>query len=149
MLPVNYAGVLLLMLGILMLILEIKVVSFGLLTIGGVISLLLGSLMLIDSPSPELQLNFSLILPVLAGFIVITVFLVRLAVSAQRQAPFTGQQGMLRQVGTTLTAIAAGETGQVSAHGEIWSARAEESVGAHARVRIVGVDGLTLIVRNE
>ena len=148
MLPVNYAGVLLLMLGLMMLILEIYVVSFGVLTLGGIISMIFGSLMLIDSTAPELQLNFGLILPVLGGFIAIAVFLVRLAVSAQRQAAFTGEQGMLRQTGTALAAIASGETGQVSAHGEIWSARAEEPIREQARVRIVGVDGLTLVVRN-
>jgi membrane-bound serine protease (ClpP class) len=149
MLPVNYAGVLLLMLGFLMLILEIKVISFGLLTVGGIISLVLGSMMLIDSPVPELQLNFGLVLPMLGAFIAIAIFLIRLAVAAQRQAAFTGEKGMLRQVGTALTAINPGQVGQVSAHGEIWNARSDEPISEHSRVHVVGVDGLTLIVRNE
>ena len=61
----------------------------------------------------------------------------------------TGEKGILRQVGTALTAITPGEVGRVSAHGEIWNARSEEPISERARVHIIGVDGLTLIVRNK
>ena len=90
-------------------------------------------MMLIDSPVPELQLNFGLVLPVLGGFIAVAVLLIRLAVAAQRQAAFTGEKGILRQVGTALTAITPGEVGRVSAHGEIWNAPPRSpSASAHA-----------------
>lgn len=149
MLPINYTGVLLLALGLLMLILEIKVTSFGLLTVGGVVSLVLGSLMLVDSPSPELQLNFGLITPVLAGFIAIALLLIRLAVAAQRRPAVTGERGMLHRIGTTLTDLEPGGLGRVATHGEIWQARASEPIAQNMRVRITAVDGLTLVVQKE
>ena len=74
-LPVNYAGLLLMLFGLLLLVLEIKVTSFGLLTVGGVISLIFGSMMLIDSPAPELQLSLSVVVPVVLGFTAIAAFL--------------------------------------------------------------------------
>ncbi len=83
-LPVSYAGVLLILFGLALLILEVKVTSFGLLAVGGIVSLLFGSMMLIDSPLPELQVGLRLILPITFGMAFIIVFLVRLSVQAQR-----------------------------------------------------------------
>ena len=128
---------------------RVKVTSFGLLTAGGVLSLLFGSMMLFDSPAPELQLSLGLIVSVVLGFSLIAVFLVRLAVRAQRRAPVTGIEGLLNERGEVLTDIAAGGSGRVRTHGEIWSAIAEEPLLPGDRVRIVGVDGLTLSVRKE
>ena len=84
-LPVNYAGLLLILLGLLLFGLEIKVTSYGLLTAGGLVSLVFGSMILIDSPAPELQLSLRVVLPVVLGFAGIAIFLVRLGVAAQRQ----------------------------------------------------------------
>jgi membrane-bound serine protease (ClpP class) len=149
MLPVNYAGLLLLLLGLLLLVLEIKVTSYGLLTVGGVVSLLFGSLMLIDSSTPTLQLNLRFVLPVVLGFSGIAAALVRLAVAAQRQPAVTGESGMIDETGRALTGIDAGSAGRVAIHGEIWQARAADPIAAGSTVRVTEVHGLTLTVREE
>jgi membrane-bound serine protease (ClpP class) len=149
MLPVNYAGVLLIVLGMVLLGLELVVTSFGLLTAGGLISLALGSMILIDSPAPELQLNLRFVLPVLAAFLIVTTALLRLGIRAQRQPAVTGTQGMVGLMGRALTAIQPGSPGRVATRGEIWQAVAGEPVAEGANVRVTAVDGLTLTVRNE
>lgn len=148
-LPINYAGLLLMLFGLLLLALEVKVTSFGLLTAGGLVSLIFGSLMLIDSPAPELQLSFTLVLSVVLGFTAIAAFLVRLAVRAQRMVPVTGVSGMINEVGEALTAIEPGHPGRVLTHGEIWRAIAHGPIAAGDRVRVTNVEGLTLTVRKE
>lgn len=148
-LPVNYAGVLLILLGLLMFALEIKVTSFGLLTVGGAVSLILGSMMLIDSPVPELQLSLQVVVPVVVGFTAIAGWLVRLAVAAQRQRPVTGAAGMVGERGEALTAIEPGGEGTVAAHGEIWRATAAETIPPGRRVRVIAVEGMQLQVRSE
>ncbi len=149
MLPVNYAGLLLILLGMGLLILEIKVTSYGLLTVGGAASLLFGSMILVDSSAPELQLNLRLVLPVVAGIVVIAVLLVRLGMSAQSQRAVTGEEGMIGYGGRTLTPIEPGATGQVATRGEIWQAVSDEFIPEDTPVRIVAVQGLTLSVRKE
>jgi membrane-bound serine protease (ClpP class) len=146
-LPVSYAGVLLILFGLALLILEVKVASFGLLAIGGIVSLLFGSMMLIDSPLPELQVGLRLILPITFGMACVILFLVRLGVQAQRNPPVTGTAGMLEEVGYALTPIEAGRIGRVRTHGEIWNATADERIEAGAEVRVTGVNGLLLRVR--
>jgi len=147
MLPVNYAGLLLILLGLLLLVLEIKVTSYGMLTVGGVVSLLLGSMILIDAPEPELQLSMGLVVPVIIGFTAIGIFLVRLALVAQRRRSVTGESGMLGAIADVLLAIEPDRPGQVRAHGEIWRATASEAIAAGARVRVTGMEGLTLTVQ--
>ena len=146
-LPVSYAGVLLILFGLTLLILEVKVTSFGLLAAGGVISLFFGSMMLIDSPLPELQVGLRLIVPMTVGIAGILLFLVRLAVQSQRAPPITGPSGMLDEIGQALTAIDPGGLGRVRAHGEIWAATANEPIAAGDPVRITAMNGLKLSVR--
>lgn len=146
-LPVSLTGVLLILLGLVLLILEVKVTSFGVLAVGGVASLFFGSLMLIDSPLPELQIGLGLILPVTLSLSGIILFLVQLAVQAQRQRAVTGAAGMLDEVGRALTSIEPGGTGRVQTHGEIWTATADEPIAAGEGVRVVNVKGLLLTVR--
>ena len=148
-LPVNAAGLLLILFGLLLLVLEIKVTSYGLMTIGGVVSLAFGSMILMDSSIPELQLDLRVVLPVVLGFAAIAVFLVRLAVAAQRQPPATGQAAMVGEPGEVLTALAPERVGQVATHGEIWNATSNESIPEGTRVRVTGVDRLTLVVRRD
>jgi membrane-bound serine protease (ClpP class) len=148
-LPINYAGVLLIVLGVALLGLELVVTSFGLLTAGGLVSLALGSMILIDSPTPGLQLNLRLVLPVAAAFFVLTAALLRLGIHAQRQPAVTGTQGMVGLVGSASTAIAPGVPGRVLTRGEIWRAVADEPISEGATVRVTAVEGLTLTVRNE
>jgi membrane-bound serine protease (ClpP class) len=146
-LPVSYAGVLLIMLGFVLLILEVKVTSHGVLAVGGLASLLFGSLMLIDSPLPEMQIGLRLIIPVTLSIAGILVFLVTLAVRAQAQPAATGQSGMLHTSGQALTPIVPGGTGRVATRGEIWTATANESIHEGDTVVVTAVNGLTLTVR--
>jgi len=146
-LPVSYAGVLLILLGIALLILEVKVTSFGVLAVGGIAALFFGSLMLIDSPLPELQIGLRMIVPVTLGVAGIILFLVQLGVRAQLQPPVTGASGMLDEMGEALTSIDPGGVGRVRTHGEIWTATAEEHVSAGDNVRVTSVKGLLLTVK--
>jgi membrane-bound serine protease (ClpP class) len=148
-LPVNYAGLLLVLFGLLLFVLEIKVTSFGLLTAGGVVSLIFGSMILMDSTLPELLLCLHVLVPVVLGFAAITVLLARLAVSAQRQPSVMGPAAMIDEPAEALTAIAPGHTGQVATRGEIWNATSTEPIPKGARVRVTGVDRLTLVVRKD
>jgi membrane-bound serine protease (ClpP class) len=145
-LPVSYAGVLLILFGLGLLVLEVKVTSYGLLGVGGVLSLFLGSMMLIDSPLPELQIGLRLIIPVTLGIAGILLFLVTLAVNAQRTRPVTGASAMLHEIGYALTPIDPGGTGHVRTHGEIWTASANERIEAGTPIRVTAVDGLRLQV---
>jgi membrane-bound serine protease (ClpP class) len=148
-LPVNYAGVLLILFGLILLILEVVVTSFGLLTVGGLVALAFGSMILVDSPLPELQLNLRLVLPMVLALAAIAVMLARLAYAAQRRVAVTGNDGMAGEVGQALTAIEPGQGGQVATHGEIWQASASEAIPKGSRVRVIRVDGLRLIVKSD
>lgn len=146
-LPVSYAGVLLIMLGFVLLILEVKVTTHGGLAVGGIASLLIGSLLLIDSPLPEMQIGLRMILPVVVSLSAILLVLVTLGVRAQRAPAVSGESGMLQSTGDALTAIEPGGIGRVSTHGEIWTATAVEPIHAGDRVAVVGIKGLLLTVR--
>jgi membrane-bound serine protease (ClpP class) len=148
-LPVSYAGVLLILLGLVLLILEVKVTSFGVLAAGGVASLFFGSLMLIDSPLPELQIGLRMIVPITLALSGIILFLVQLAVKAQKQRPVTGAAGMLDETGRALTSIDPGGVGRVQTHGEIWTATSAEPIAAGEAVQVVDVKGLLLTVRRH
>ncbi|HEX9366493.1 MAG TPA: NfeD family protein [Vicinamibacterales bacterium] len=146
-LPVNYAGLLLILLGFGLLVLEVKVISHGLLAVGGIASLLFGSMMLIDSPLPELQIGMRLILPMVVALSGIMLFLVSVGLKAQKQPSVTGESGMLHAPGQALTAIDPGGVGRVATHGEIWSATASEAIHAGDPVVVVGMNGLLLTVK--
>ena len=148
-LPVSYAGILLILFGLGLLVLEVKVTSFGLLGVGGVISLFLGSMMLIDSPLPEMQIGLRLIAPVTLGISAVLLFLVSLAVKTQRARPVTGSTGMVDEIGYAITAIPPGGTGQVRTHGEIWNATADEPIAEGSPVRVTAIDGLRLRVASD
>lgn len=148
-LPVSYAGVLLILFGLALLVLEVKVASFGLLAVGGIVSLFFGSMMLIDSPLPELQVGLRLVLPVTAGMAAVLLFLVRLGVQSQQALPVTGSAGMIGEVCLVLTTIAPGEAGTVRTRGEIWTATAEERLDPGTSARITGLTGLRLHVARD
>ncbi len=144
-LPINYAGLLLIVFGLALLMLEVKFTSYGLLGIGGVVSLVLGSLMLVDASAPELRLSLSFVLPIALALTAIILFLVRLAVRAQRASAVTGMAGMLGEIGRAMSAISP-DGGQVVVHGEIWQARSDSPVPPGAAVRVQAVNGLTVTV---
>jgi membrane-bound serine protease (ClpP class) len=148
-LPVNYAAVALIGFGIVLLILEVKVTSYGALAVGGILSLTLGSMMLIDSPLPELQLGLRFILPVVGSVAGLLVLLVGMAMRAQRAPSVTGVEGMINEVGRALTAIPPGGTGRVQTHGEIWTATAAGPIAAGQPVRVTSVKGLLLTVEPD
>jgi len=148
-LPVSYAGVMLIVFGLVLLVLEVKVTSFGLLGIGGVLSLFFGSILLMDSPLPELQVGLRLIVPVTLAISAVLLFLVQLAVRAQRIPSITGEAGMVGAVGRLLTTIEPGGTGRVTTRGEIWTATANEPIYAGDTVRVTAVNGLLLTIRPE
>jgi membrane-bound serine protease (ClpP class) len=145
-LPVSYAGVALILFGIVLLALEIKVTSFGLLAGGGILSLTLGSMMLIDSPLPELQIGLRWILPIVVATSAIILFLVRLGLRAQRTPVVTGASGMIGRTGRALTAIEPGGVGRVQTFGEIWTATSSAPIAEGDTVRITRVEGLLLTV---
>jgi len=145
-LPISSAGVLLILFGLVLLILEVKVTSFGLLAAGGVLSLFFGSILLIDTPLPELQIGLRLVVPVTLVLSGLVLFLVRLAVQAQKLHPVTGVEGMVGAQGRALTSIAPGQPGRVITRGEIWTATSSEPISTGDTVRVVSVQGLQLTV---
>jgi membrane-bound serine protease (ClpP class) len=146
-LPVNYAGLLLIGFGVFLLILELKIPSYGLLTAGGLASFLFGSMILMDTDVPELHVSLRVVLPIVVAVAFIATVLGRLAVTSQRRAPVTGAAAMIGEPGRALTSIEPGRVGRVATHGEIWTATAAEPIGEGDSIAVVRVDGLTLTVR--
>lgn len=144
--PVNGAGVLLILLAIALFVAEVKVTSYGLLTVGGIVAMILGAMMLVDSSLPELRVGWKTLAPAVLVMALWSVTLVRLVAQAHSRTPVTGVAGMLGQVGVADTPLA--PQGYVRIMGERWNAVASEgSVAAGERVRVEAVDGLTLKVR--
>ncbi len=147
-LPVNYAGLALIVLAILLFIAEIKVPSYGALTIGGIVSMILGSLMLFDAPPPLPGLSLWIVVPatlLTAGFFV---FLVGAAFKTLWQRPYSGREGLLHKVGAARTAIDS-KSGKVFVLGELWDAHSEEPVGKGDEIEVTGMEGLTLLVKKK
>jgi membrane-bound serine protease (ClpP class) len=144
-LPVNTAGLLLILFGIGLLIVEIKVPSFGVLGLGGLASLVVGSLML-SKGMPGQAPGLGLILPVTLAVAAILLFLGRLAVASQRRRATTGVAGMLGLEGRALAALVPGAAGQIAVRGEIWSATSRAAGPAGGAVRVTDVHGLVLDV---
>ncbi len=143
-LPINYAGILLILLGIVLFIAEIKVVSHGLLTAGGLTSMVLGSLMLIDAPAPYMRISQWAILGTAGTTALFFLFVVGAGVKALRARTVTGMEGLIGEVGVVRTRLA--PRGQVFLRGELWTAEGEGEVEPGESVRITGIDGLTLRV---
>ena len=143
-LPINYAGVLLILLAIVMFIAEIKVVSHGVLTAGGIASMVLGSLMLIDAPAPYMRISVWVILGTAAGTAVFFLFVVGAGVKALRRRTTTGMEGLIGEIGVVRTCLA--PRGQVFLCGELWNAESEGEVEVGESVRVTEMNGLTLRV---
>ncbi len=146
-LPINYVGLLLILFGLVLLAAEAMTPTFGFLAVGGILSMVLGAVMLIDSQVQELQLGWPFLLSSMLALGAITTILARLGISAQRKQPVTGRAGMINALGEVLSSIDAGGSGRVAAHGEIWTATADEDVAVGVQVQIVSIDGLKLTVR--
>jgi membrane-bound serine protease (ClpP class) len=149
-LPVNYAGIALILLAMLFFVAEIKVTSYGMLTVAGLVSLVLGSLMLFKSADPALQVGADVIFAVVLFAGVTVTFLMSMVIRAHRRQVRTGLQGMVNEVGTVRTALA--PSGKVYVHGELWHAVSDlpseqGPIESGTPVTVVAVDGMTLRVR--
>jgi membrane-bound serine protease (ClpP class) len=145
-LPINWAGLLLILFGLVLLVAEIKVVSHGVLTIGGIVAILLGSVMLVET-TPELpvRVSWAVIVPVVALTAGLFVFAVSAGIRAQLSRPTTGAAGLVNELGVVRTPL--DPEGQVLVRGELWSAVAEPpGIATGERVRVVAVEGLRLRV---
>lgn len=148
MLPINYAGVALILLGVGLMIADIKVPSHGALTIGGVIAFLLGSVMLIQPGYPYLQVPWRVILPTVAMVAGFFIFCVSAGLRAQKARVTTGREGMVGMIGKARSRLA--PDGQVFVNGETWGAVAEEGViEAGESVVVVRIEGLRVRVKRE
>lgn len=143
-LPINYAGLLLIILGVILFVAELKIVSHGVLTIGAIVSLFFGSIMLIETDVPYMEISLSVIIPMVAAVAAFFIFAIWLALRAQGRKVATGVEGMVGEVGTASTDIS--ESGTVHIHGEYWNAQSEKPITKGDRIRVVGVDRLVLKV---
>ena len=143
-LPVNYVGVLLILLGISFFVLEVKVVSYGLLTVAGLVSFIFGSLMLIRSPFPALRVGLAVVLPTALAVAFVVIFLLARVLRSYRRQPLTGAKGLVGEFGEA--AVALEPSGKVFVHGEYWEAISRAPIPKGARVRVVKVVGLLLEV---
>jgi membrane-bound serine protease (ClpP class) len=143
-LPINYTGLLLIALGMVMFILEITVTSFGMLFLGGVVAMSLGALMLIDSPEEYLRIPVSTILLVVGTTAGLFLVVVGTAVRSLRRQPVSGREGLLGAIGTAQSRI--DPAGTIFVQGTLWSARSTVPIEAGTTVRVVGIEGLRLTV---
>jgi membrane-bound serine protease (ClpP class) len=141
--PINWIGAALLLLGGTLLILEVKFTSHGVLGIGGTVAMVLGALLLVNGP-PEVRIHLATALAVVLPFAAISLFLVTLAVRARRNKAVMSDGGLLNEVGQARTALV--PAGTVFVHGEYWDAVSSSPVESGAEVRVVAVDGLKLRV---
>lgn len=150
-LPINYAGLALILLAIILFIAEIKIASHGLLTVGAVISLLLGSFMLIDISSPieGAKLSTSVIVSTVVIISGLFIFLIYLVVKARKRKVVSGKEGMIGEIGEVIDEISDGKEGAVRIHGEIWNALSSEHLASGEKVKVVSVSNLKLVVRKE
>lgn len=149
-LPVNYAGLALIIFAIILFIVEIKVVSYGLLSIGGVISLILGSIMLIDTESTleVIKISWQVILVIVILTAAFFIFAISFGIKAQSRKPTTGIEGIIGEIGEAISNLE--PEGQIRVHGELWNAESLEGpVSKGTKVKVTQVLNLKLIVRKS
>ena len=142
---INTAGVLLIALAILFFILEVNIPSFGLLTLGGVVSMVLGSLMLFREPT--IRVSLSVIIPSVLATAAFFIVAVGLGLRAQMKKATTGKKGLIGEKGKVVSTL--NPEGQISIHGEIWTALATETIKKGEEIEVVEVEGLKLHVRRR
>lgn len=141
-LPVNYAGVLLILFAIILFIAEIKVISHGLLTVGGIVSLVMGSLLLFDSSEPALRISLQVLVPAVTIISLFFVGVISLVVKAQLSKKHTGKEGMEGAEGVAVTEVFV--QGKVQIKGEYWNAVSEQKIERGKHIRVKSVEGLIL-----
>jgi membrane-bound serine protease (ClpP class) len=145
--PISGTGVMLIALALVLFAAEVKVHSFGLLTAGGIASMILGAMMLVDAPEAAMRVSLGTLLPAAAVVAVGTMLLVRLVIQAQRRRPLTGASAMVGETGVAETPL--DPAGWVLVHGERWRGVSDAPVSAGEKVAVAAVEGLTLKVRKE
>jgi membrane-bound serine protease (ClpP class) len=143
-LPVRYAAFALILAAFILFALEAKYTSYGILGTGGVICMILGALMLVDGPIPEMRVHLITALVVSVPIGVIAIFLMTLVVRAHQNPVATGVEAMIGEVGIARTNLQ--PDGKVFVHGELWNAIAKSQIAEGSRVRVRDVDGLKVIV---
>jgi membrane-bound serine protease (ClpP class) len=146
-LPVNYAGLLLIILAIILFIAEIKITSHGLLAVAGVICMTLGSLMLIESPQPFLRISWQVIAVSVVSTAAFFTFAVTKALMAQRKKPTTGTRGLVGEIGTIVGKLDDGW--KILVHGELWNATSSEALELGDEVQVTKVEGFKLTVGKQ
>lgn len=144
-LPVNYAGLALMILGVILFIAEIKVTSYGLLSVAGIFSLLMGSIMLIDNPTEYLRLSWQVIIPAVAVSAGFFIFAVTMAIRSRLKKPTTGIEGLAGRIGIAESDFR--PDGRVAVYGEIWSAESEDKIKKGDKVEVIRVNKLRLTVK--
>ena len=144
-LPINYVGLALIALSIVLFLLETQIASAGLLTVGGAVSMLIGSIMLIDSPVPFMKISLKVIIPSVLFTTAFFMFAVGLGLRAQRRKVSTGTSGITGETGIAKTDVF--ETGSIFVHGEFWNAWSDEIIKEGSAVEVVEVKGLKLRVK--
>jgi membrane-bound serine protease (ClpP class) len=143
-LPVRFAAIVLILTSFILFALEAKFATHGVLAIGGIATMVLGALLLVDAPIPEMRVHLLTALAVSIPLGIITVFLMGIALKARRNKIVTGAQGLVGEIGQAQTALA--PQGKVFVHGELWDAVAPSNVSAGQTVIVRRVDGLQLQV---
>jgi membrane-bound serine protease (ClpP class) len=146
-LPINYAGLMLIILAIALFIAEAFITSHGILGVGGTIAMLMGSLMLIDSPAPVLQISWAVIIPVVAMSAIMFIITVTIAVRVYREKPTTGKEGLTGMLAMAKTDILS--DGQVFMRGEYWNAWSDEPIQKGEQVIVISVEGLKVKVKKN
>ena len=145
-LPVNFAGILLIVLALVLFILEAKLTSHGVLLVGGIVSMLLGTIFLIRSPLTPGGVTAGVALATTLPFAFLTVFLMRLVLKSRKWKTATGKEELIGELGTVTTAIPRNGEGMVRTHGELWRATSSEAIPEGVTVHVVRVEGLQLRV---
>jgi membrane-bound serine protease (ClpP class) len=145
--PISFAGLGLILLGVVFFILEIKVVSHGALALAGVVSLILGSVMLVNLPSEGLSISWASILVVVVVTVLFFVGVLSYVIKAQLAQVRTGSEGLVGEEGVAKTDVRG--KGKVYVHGELWNAESDEPIAAEERVIVTAVKGMTVKVRKE
>jgi membrane-bound serine protease (ClpP class) len=146
-LPLNYAGLFLIIFSIILFLLEIKVPSYGILSIGGIIALTMGLIMLIDSPIPEMQISWQVIVGIVVMTSLFFLFALGFALKAQRKVVTTGSEGLVGETGVVFKAL--NPNGTVQVHGEFWRAESDTTIKKGSKVKVIAYDGKNLTLKVE
>jgi len=147
MLPINYVGLALIILSIVLFIMEINITSYGLLSLGGIISLFLGSLMLVESVDPIMRISLKVLIPAVLFTAMFFLMAIGFGIKAQRRGPLTGRSGMVGQIGITQTEL--NPHGKVAVQGEIWNGYSKIPISSKTPVIITSMSGMTLTVEPD